>query len=435
MFARPLFVASMGLVMFGCGVHDADLSTSAALIGLDFTASTDLLLHRQTHITGQMTLGYTSTQLVQLRILDNGLSAYADSVPAASAKVPELTLPIDQTIDLLADGPNEITVEATYNGQTVQKKTVVTVPAPIQAFKLNPAASAVNVFQVGLTGSATFGYLSARPATLEIAVEGATVHVENVDASTNPSATVNVTVPLLREGANRIAATLRYSGQELTQKTLVTMAWDAPTLGPTTWTETYVKGVSLTETATAAITAAPAYKIDSVSVSVDGGTPFPAPVAAAQASIVVVNPDIGDDTVAITVATSDDAHVQQTTFYRPLPVSAKFDCLASSMLPASTLVRNVGTEQRDMVGYWGDPGGGHTIGFLLTAQSWFNNGPQTLLVLGKPTSYGRFYSGVELGIGQYRCQNPPCQIPYALTATVDGKQICTQANYGVIQEY
>lgn len=117
-------------LLAGCTVEDADLLQNPAMSTLDVTASTDQLAIRSSQITGTLTLGYTSDQLVAIRILDNGAPVWAGTSPAA-----DLAIPIDATITL-DPFENDVVVEATYNGQVAQQQIALAVPVldPTVAF-------------------------------------------------------------------------------------------------------------------------------------------------------------------------------------------------------------------------------------------------------------------------------------------------------------
>lgn len=429
--------ALLSLALCACAVEDADLLAAAAITNLDASAAGDQL-HRRATVSGTLTLGYTAKQLVTLRILDNGVTVHADSLPADS-----LSIPFTATIDLLADGANELTVEVSYAGQAAQKKLSVVVPAPIAAFALAPAASQVPVFSATLTGQVDLGYLSATPATLEVLVEGATVLTSSLDASASSSLPLSFTVPLAREGGNAIVAVLRYRGVERTLRTGVTFAWEAPTIDAVAWGAQAFTGA--TQAAPASLTldgsvgvssTNPAYAIDSVGYAVDDGPFTPSAKGVdGRYKLQLVNPDLGARQVAVRVVTSNDRRTLTTTFLRTTPViKPVFDCAsAASMLPSTRLISNNQTEYRTLVGYFGNPADRHAIDFSFTGLTRFGT---TQVVQARTLVSGPTAASVEINARQFQCNvgnNNFCDVDYDLAFWVDGVQMCSRAAYGVVR--
>lgn len=417
------------LLCASCAIEDADLESTAAMTAIDLSASSDQVTSRLAQVTGTLTLGYTSSELVQIRILDNSVPVHVASIPADS-----LTIQIDETIELIDEGINELTVVADYNQQSIQQKLLVTVPGALQSFELTPAATAVNVFSVDVSGSATFGHLSDEPATLDILVGGASVYQESFDVSTELSASFQAAIPLPREGSNEIVGVLRYRGKELTRQLTVAAAMDAPTLEFPVWAPSYTPGEGITLAGNVVVTADAAYTIDGVYYSIDGGERLPAAsLGNGEYGIALVDPDIGKSTVAVEVETSSDFHGRTTTFFDPIQVDPIFDCNspATSMLPSNDLIRDQRNENRIMVGYFGDPDGAHDVSFVLSGNPL--DGP--IQAVGQTLVHGRTAMSVAFDVGELRCENAPCDLPYALAVFVDGQQLCSRTDFGVVTRY
>lgn len=112
---------SLLALLAGCTLEDADVLDSPAMTALEATATANTLDVRTTQITGSVTLGYTSDQLVAITVYDNGVAVWADAVDADA-----LSIPIDATITL-EPFENDVVVEATYNGQVTQQELALVV--------------------------------------------------------------------------------------------------------------------------------------------------------------------------------------------------------------------------------------------------------------------------------------------------------------------
>jgi len=415
-----------------CVVDDADLEASAAVTSIDVSASTDQLADRVTRVTGSISLGYTSSQMVQIRILDNDAVVYADSVPADSRSIP-----IDVTVQLLHAGRNELTVAVEYNAQKIDHKMLVTMPVALASLTLAPDASAVNIFEVGVSGTVTAGHHSDLPAVLELRVDGAVVHSEELDLSTALTADYAATIPLDQEGSNEIVADVTYEGEHLSQRQTVAVSWATPSLAfPNTWNDSYTRLVGKTVSGDVTVTPADGYTIDRVSYSVDGGARLDAvPATGDDYTVTLDNPDIGAVALTVRVDSSADGHRQTTDFYTTLTVAPEFDCAnpGQSMLPDNDLIQNVGTNNRTMVGYFGHPGEGHTVSFAISVDV---PGDGRITVISNMITYGDTTALVGISASRLRCQNEPCTLPdYDLSAVVDGVEICNNNAFGSIIRY
>jgi len=296
-----------------------------------------------------------------------------------------------------------------------------------------PDASAVNTFTVGVTGTATVQYTSPEPAVLDITVDGAQVIEQGLDVSAALTAAIDATVPL-HEGPNEIVVAVTYQGETLTERFVVDAAMDPPTItGPVWGAPAYTAHQGLDVGGTITVAADAAYAVADVAVSVDGEPWIPATSAGgATWTVTIPDPDIGDSDVAIRVTTAVDGHTAETTAHATLTVAPIFDCAAAgSMLPTTDLLRNNGTENRIMAGYFGHPDGGHDVSFALTsAQTQFG----TVTVLSSTTGYGLTEIHASWIVSSLRCDTGggSCTIPYSLVAYVDGVQLCAQGDFGNI---
>jgi hypothetical protein len=443
------FVAVV-LAASSCTIDDADLKATSAITAIDATASATQLSQRRTEVKGHLTLGYTAQQEVQLRILDNSVEVFSTSMPAST-----LGIDFDQVVDLVSEGDNVISVEATYNGQSIRKVLGLTVPAAVQNFTIMPAATNVSVFSSDVTVSVQFGYVSPRPATLELQVEGNTVYRTIIDASSvdKLSAMVTTTVPLFREGTNQITAALNYAGQDRTQSIAVLFAWDAPTMQLTWGAQVYTPGgpnvTTLTPgvavTGNVTITADAAYHIDSVNFAVDNGpsiAAIPDTGMPGKNTLPLTNPDVGTRIVGVTVVTSNDRHTLTTTFFDTgLQVLPVFDCNnpGNSMLPTTDLISNDTTDSRVMLGYFGTPGN-HSVSFVVSGYNFnfnFNNNMRyNVEVVGRITAASPSSINVEFNSAPLRaCDNGGCNEPYGLQAFFDGTSLCNNTGFGQAVRY
>jgi hypothetical protein len=120
-----------------------------------------------------------------------------------------------------------------------------------------------------------------------------------------------------------------------------------------------------------------------------------------------------------------------------------FDCANrddDSMLPSTTLIRNMGTETRTMTGEFGDPDYGHSVTFTLTFQDMNGNQYQSV---GSITDYRRTAITAEFDVGDATCETGrgpneephDCDVPYRLDVMVDGERLCSANNFGNIHTY
>ena len=211
-----------------------------------------------------------------------------------------------------------------------------------------------------------------------------------------------------------------------------------PTVSFPAWSTAY------DQTQNVQVTAAPGWSIDLVEYSVDGLHWMQATPAGSDGySVVLTNLDIGDSEIAVRVTSSYRGQSQTTLYYSPISgVAPVFDCSnpATSMLPTPTLIRDVGTEIRTLVGYFGDPAGGHTVTFIIGYTNQLNTNPYQNV--GSIVSYGRTSITAAFDVSLARCDtrptpNPPqdCDVPYSLTVLVDGAQLCKNDAFDHVHNY
>lgn len=429
--ARLACAAAVPVLAFACAVRDADLDAHPAITALDATASTDQLDVRRTQLTGTISLGYVADQMVQLRVIDNGAVIHSQSIRASA-----LELPFDQTVDLVSAGLNELSIEAELNGQLIRRQLVVDVPAALQSFELFPAANAVNVFAVTMTGTIGFGYLSDEPATIEVRVEGAIAVELEISAEESAFAQVSIAVPLAREGSNEVVATIRYAGEERSISDAVDVAMDAPVVTFPVWAQPFTPGVGLNASGNVTVVADNAYAVTLVEYAVDGGAWTPATNAGGNAwSVLITNPDVGSSDVAVRVTTVADGHAKMTEFHSVLSVPSVFLCASTtSMQPNTTLIQNQRLENRVMDGYFGRPDGGHTPAFTITATTPAGQGNETYVIVGRVIERGIVSMTVEYSVDRLQCGGN-CNLPYVLAFLMDGAPVCSQTAFGNVHEY
>ena len=102
------------------------------------------------------------------------------------------------------------------------------------------------------------------------------------------------------------------------------------------------------------------------------------------------------------------------------------------MLPGNGLVRDVGTENRVLVGYFGHPG--HAVAFDVAATGVDNIGDLT--ITSSMLTNGRFAVTEQFLVDDFRCEGDvTCQLDYDLTARVDGVEICSEVDFGQITDF
>jgi len=436
-FLRSFIAACAAFAaLSACAVEDADLSASPAVVSIEASASTDQLADRTTHITGSVELGYTSSQMVQLSITDADTEVYSAEIAGGA-----LVIPIDATVDLVQPGANELVVSAGYNGQTAGVGLIVTVPGALQSLSLTPGASAVSTYQVTVSGEVAAGYHSSVPALLQLRVDGAVVHAEELDFSTALTAAYDTVIPLGHDGPNEVVAEVAYGGESLSQRVTVAASAAAPTLAfPSSWADSYDPGNPLAgKTLSGALDVTPAagYSVDAVTFSVDGGPWLPAS-GSDPYTIDIVDPDIGDVGLKVRVDSSVNGHHQTTEFAATVAVVPEFDCDAPalSMTPDNDLYQDIGVNYRTMLGYFGHADSGHTVSFFASGTFRINDTTTSQVeIVSSMVTYGTTTALVSFDVGRVSCANPPCDTDYHLTAVVDGAEVCsdTLARFGRIR--
>lgn len=410
-----------------CTVQEADRLSSAAIGGLDMVVDESTVSDLTLGISGGVSLGYTSAELVHVTVLDNGSEVDAWSVPADA-----LTLPFSTTVDLLDPGVNEITIIADYADQTAKAKAAVVVPDPIASFELTPGIATVSLFEVPVTGQAVFGHRGAEPAVLDVQVEGATVVRETVavpaDTLTVPFAFI---APLYEDGPNEVVATLSYAGQSFTRRFTVGVDLAPPLTMFPAWQTTYDVGVDLIASGNFTVTPPAGYTTERVQWTVED-RPWTDASNRGDGTwaIAIVDPDIGDTRVAVEVTTATAGHEQTHTFYGTLHVNPVFDCDTRSMLPDADMIQNIGTEQRLMQGYFGQPDGGHSVQFVIDARPQGDN----YTIVGNNTRYTPIGIETQFNVNRLSCGDS-CDTSYGLTVTVDGDEICRDSDFASVRDY
>jgi len=213
--ARSILIA---LALSGCTVPDGDLAASAALLKMQLEASTDTLDQRKTRVSGDVTVGYTSGELLDLEILDNGISVYSSSLSVEKG----LKVPVDVEVGLLFEELNNLTVTAVYNDDTITTSLPVTVPSSLQDFTLIPAALTVDELAIDVSGTAELGFVSDQQAVLTLIVNGESVATRSLPADAT-SLSFNELLPLDQEGINTVEGQISYAGNALAASAQVTV--------------------------------------------------------------------------------------------------------------------------------------------------------------------------------------------------------------------
>ncbi len=212
-FFALIFVSFFILSSCESNVKDADLYNSPALKNIDFSVKTDKISNKITEISGKITLGYTSSKKVDLKILDNNVVIYAETLSAD-----KLEINFKKELSLIYQNENKLVVEVDYNDQYIKQNLIVNMPTSIKSFAVSTAQTTFDKFQADLTGEINFGYTSQNPAVLKILVSGKEVYSENIDVSKELKYPVKVTIPLMNEGENTIVASVTYGDTNLTKQ-------------------------------------------------------------------------------------------------------------------------------------------------------------------------------------------------------------------------
>lgn len=305
--------------------------------------------------------------------------------------------------------------------------------AAILDLSATAAATDVNVFHVAVDASVEVAFTSVEPAVLTVSVDGAEVQRATLDVSSSRTADAAFDVPLAA-GANAIELTLRYGGATSSQGLVVTAGMTAPTVTLPTWASTFTPDVGLDLTGTIAVAADPAYQVLAVETSLAGDPWQPAVLGADGWTATLTNPDLGTSDVAVRVTTGIGPERAVLELHDTVDVAPIFDCGdGASMSPSTLMFRSNGTEQRVMRGYFGRPSGGHDVTFALFAQGELGD----VTVVSAPVLYGTTALHVAYGVTAMRCNSNQndCDLPYDLTAYVDGVQVCTQPDFGAVRSF
>lgn len=198
------------------------------------------------------------------------------------------------------------------------------------------------------------------------------------------------------------------------------------------------------------VTPAPGWTIARVEYSTDGINWLQAtPGTDDNYSVVLTNLDIGTSELTLRVTSTYLDQTEVNLFYSEIKnVAAVFDCTAptTSMLPSSTMILQDGTEVRTLVGYFGDPLRGHAVVAYIdfTDEPAGGGAGSAYQIEGVIDTYARTEITASFQVSHATCIRPvpappgggectgPCSVNYGLTVLVDGVQICTSADFGVI---
>ncbi|MBS1125026.1 MAG: hypothetical protein H6Q90_7254 [Deltaproteobacteria bacterium] len=313
----------------------------------------------------------------------------------------------------------------------------------LSSFTLTPAATTTDRFSMDYTGTVTSGFTSERPATLLVKVDGQPVVQQAVDLSNQLSQPLQISVPLAVEGPNAVSAELEYQGATLSQDSVITVMMAAPTITIPTFTQTYTAHVGLRATGKVQVAAAAGYAVEEVATSTDDGPWQPATSDGIGGwDVVIADPDIGDVNVAVRAEVSIDGHATAAISHSTMHVNPIFNCgAASSMLPTTTLIRQNSNENRVMVGYFGPPGQGHDVSFILTGNASDFPGSPLVTVVSETVAYGTVEIHAAFHTDPLRCVNNPCDTNYNLSAMVDGVVLCSTTGgaggsfFGIVRDF
>ena len=186
------------------------------------------------------------------------------------------------------------------------------------------------------------------------------------------------------------------------------------------------------------------WTIDRVEYAVDDGEWRQAiPAENDQYVVELVDLDIGRSELALRVESSYRGHSQVDLYYSTIPeVAPSFNCDSpESMKPDATLIQQQGTERRTLLGYFGDPDGGHTATFSI---SFRNLEGEDHTSVGTIINRGFNSMMVEFDVSEGYCSNwpngrnePPvdCNTSYGLSLNVDGVEVCSSSAFGNILDY
>jgi hypothetical protein len=147
--------------------------------------------------------------------------------------------------------------------------------------------------------------------------------------------------------------------------------------------------------------------------------------------------DIGDNALALRVESSNLGHSQTDLFYDTIEgIVLVFDCDSpeDSVLPSEDMIHDNGSEVRTMLGYFGDPAGGHTVTFMFDFVDRWDDDYENVASI---VNYGRYSITAEFDVSEARCDatNGDCRVPYGLTVWVDGVELCSNSHFGDITNY
>jgi hypothetical protein len=186
------------------------------------------------------------------------------------------------------------------------------------------------------------------------------------------------------------------------------------------------------------VTAPAGWEIDRVEYSVDGGKWVQAREGDAGVyRVELSNLDIGDSVFALRVESSYLGESQTDLFYDTIEgIAPVFACDTpdESVLPTPDMIQDNGNEVRTMLGYFGDPDGGHTVTFMIEFDDRWGEHYQ---IVGSIINYGNDSITVEYDVGHASCDasNGDCWVSYGLTVWVDGELLCENGGFGSVINY
>ncbi|NOY25405.1 MAG: hypothetical protein GXP62_05985 [Oligoflexia bacterium] len=197
----------------------SELVVPEPLLALAATPATETPGELAVDVSGTATLGYISDGAASLSLRVDGQVAHTESLDASLGT----DLSFSTTLPLRHEGVSTIDATLSYDGGTRTDSFTVDVPTGLQSFALVAADSVASSLAIGVTGSATLGYLSDQPAQAELYVDGALAWSDSFDASTDTAVSFDTTLPLPGEGEHEIVGVMHYGEVQLQDATPVTV--------------------------------------------------------------------------------------------------------------------------------------------------------------------------------------------------------------------
>ena len=305
----------------------------------------------------------------------------------------------------------------------------------IDDFDITAAADTVSIYEVQLSGSATLAYLSNTGAELSLFVNGNQATALSFDSVSDRSHDIDLSLPLDRSGPNEIVAELSYEGSTLNKTLSVAVTPPAPTIEFGAWDQDYQPTVGLTLSADVTVTPPKLYSVEQVLYSINGGLSWQqaASSGADNWAVEIDQPDIGDQELSVLVTTANRGHQIDTQADTSIAVPAIFDCTTpgASMLPSPDMLQDNRTEVRSLLGYFGQPEGGHSV---MAVISFTDDDGDPFETAARLLDYSPIALQVEFDVDRARCGGN-CTLNYGLQLWVDGVLQCAENAFGQIREY